>query len=278
MKKEIKDLFFELTNKQVRSIEEITTGFCNKNYLINNAYVLRKAIFPRDETISFENEEMIHEAIEKLNCSEKIVYFNKEDGTKISKFIHGTRFYYNTPTIEQIVYVAKLIKKIQKSGIEVPFKYDAVSKLQVYKKNIPEDLYINQTYERQVIREYQKIEEKYPLVISHNDLVKGNLLFKFNGVSFIDREYASMNNPLFDLASFISENNLSNEQQDFFLNKFFGSKYNNMTKKRIDIVIKLQDILFYYWALYQFKLKHQDIFKKIADEKYERIKSTGYSF
>ena len=151
-----------------------------------------------------------------------------------------------------------------------------MNKINLYKSILPPEVFIDKNYEDKVFKEYLKIYEKYDLVLSHNDLVKGNLLFKFNGVFFIDWEYASMNIPLFDLASFISENNLNNEQASLFLNKFYGAKLSQTIIKRLDIVIRFQDILFYYWALYNFKRRHNEIFKIIGDKKLARIQKTSF--
>ena len=276
MNKEIKEEFTNIIDKKIRSIEKLEGGFSNENYLINDAYVFRKVSPLKDESLSFIHEKEIYETIEQLNCSDKVIYYNVENGNKIAKYIHGTRCYYQTPTDEQIIYVAKLIKKIQKSNIKVSFEYDAMNKINLYKSIIPPEVFIDKNYEDKVFKEYLKIYEKYDLVLSHNDLVKGNLLFKFNGVFFIDWEYASMNIPLFDLASFISENNLNNEQASLFLNKFYGAKLSQTIIKRLDIVIRFQDILFYYWALYNFKRRHDEIFKIIGDEKLARIQKTSF--
>ena len=276
MNKEIKEEFTNIIDKKIRSIEKLEGGFSNENYLINDAYVFRKVSPLKDESLSFIHEKEIYETIEQLNCSDKVIYYNVENGNKIAKYIHGTRCYYQTPTDEQIIYVAKLIKKIQKSNIKVSFEYDAMNKINLYKSILPPEVFIDKNYEDKVFKEYLKIYEKYDLILSHNDLVKGNLLFKFNGVFFIDWEYASMNIPLFDLASFISENNLNNEQASLFLNKFYGAKLNQTIIKRLDIVIRFQDILFYYWALYNFKRRHDEIFKIIGDEKLARIQKTSF--
>ena len=276
MNKEIKEEFTNIIDKKIRSIEKLEGGFSNENYLINDAYVFRKVSPLKDESLSFIHEKEIYETIERLNCSDKVIYYNVENGNKIAKYIHGTRCYYQTPTDEQIIYVAKLIKKIQKSNIKVSFEYDAMNKINLYKSILPPEVFIDKNYEDKVFKEYLKIYEKYDLVLSHNDLVKGNLLFKFNGVFFIDWEYASMNIPLFDLASFISENNLNNEQASLFLNKFYGAKLSQTIIKRLDIVIRFQDILFYYWALYNFKRRHNEIFKIIGDKKLARIQKTSF--
>ena len=152
------------------------------------------------------------------------------------------------------------------------------NRLEAYKKNIPEKYYINSSYEKKVIKEVSKIFSKDPLVICHNDLVRGNLLFRFNCCFFIDWEMASLNNPNFDLASFISENDLNDEQKEFFLKKYFGYKYNSLKKKKVDLFIYFQDILFYYWAMSYFFTRNDKIYLEIAKKKRDRITSNSFVF
>lgn len=271
MEKEIKTIFEQLTGKKVRSASFIECGFNNSNFLINDSYVIRQVRPNGDPTINPKIESEVYSLISPLNISEKIVFFDRNNGTKISKYVHGTRKYTNTPTNEQIIYVAKKLKKLHNSGISVSFNYSMFDKLETYKTTVDKKLYLDSKFEKKVIDETRKIFDKNDLVLCHNDLVKDNLLFKFDDVVFIDWEYSAMNNPLFDLASFISENNLSNEQEDLFLNKYFGAKYNQLKRKRVDQFAKFQDILFYYWALYLYSNRKNEIYKTISDVKLKRI-------
>lgn len=271
MEQNYKQIFEEKLNKKVRSSSYLEDGFSNDSYLINDSYVIRLAKPNKDETIDYAKEKQVYDIIAPLKISESILEFDN-NGTKISKFVHNTRKYVNTPTNEQILYVAKKLKKLHGSNLNVPFGYMMFNKCNIYKKNIDSSLHLSERYEKKITNEVRKIFIKAPLVLCHNDLVKGNLLFKFNDVVFIDWEYASMNNLYFDLASFISENNLSEEQEEFFLQKYFGCKYNNMKKNRVDLFIKFQDILFYYWGHYMYARRGDEIYKIIAEEKLERIK------
>ena len=272
MDQKIKDLFEKTMDKKVRSSSFLKTGYNNLNYLINDAFVIRVPRENKDPTTDFKKEEQIYKKIEPLSISEKLANFNVETGVKITKFVHNTRKYVNTPTNEQILYVAKKLKKLHNSNITVNFGYMMFNKLKVYKEGTPMHLHLEENYEKKVIKEVRRIFSKTPMTLCHNDLVKDNLLFRFNDVVFIDWEYSAMNNPYFDLASFVSENNLSEEQEVFFLTKYFGYRYNQMKKKRVDIFVKFQDILFYYWAQYLLEKRGDDIYKKIADEKFERTK------
>jgi len=271
MDKEIKVIFEKTMKKVVRTSSFLETGFSNNNYLINDAFVIRLPRVNGDPTLDFKKEKAVYDAIAPLNISDKILNFDEDDGVKISKFCHNTRKYINTPTNEQILYVAKKLHKLHSSKISLPFGYMMFFKLDVYKKSVNPTLYIKDFYESKVIKEVRKIFAKTPMTICHNDLVKDNLLFKFNGLVLIDWEYAAMNNPLFDLASFVSENNLSEEQEDFFLKKYFGYKYNSIKKKRVELFMHFQDILFYYWAEYLLAKRGDPIYDTIAKNKLARI-------
>lgn len=273
MNENIKQIFFEMTGKEVRSVEKLEQGITNENYLINNSLVLRLVRKDCDPSIDRKTEKYVYEKIEPLNISEKLYTFDEKSGTKVTKFVHGSRFYNQKPTIEQITYVAKSLKKLHSMQLDIKKGYDIYKKLALYKNYVDEKDYLDPKYEKLVIREAKEIEKNEPIVLSHNDLVKGNLLFKYNGLTIIDWEYASMNYELFDLASFISENNLSPELEDFFLKKYYGYKYTKLKKKRVDNYSRLLDVLFYYRALFYYKKREERIYFDIAVEKFQRIKN-----
>lgn len=274
MRYSIKKTFEECMNKEVRSCVELTDGFSNENFLINDAYVLRLPLPNGDTTISRKNEKKVYETIFSINISEKLCYFDVKTGIKVTKFVHNPIIYKTTPTNEQILLVAKSLKKLHRAKLIVPFDYDALKRLKTYKKTLSKDLYINEEFEKRIIEEFNKFYLLEEVTLCHNDLVQGNLLFKFNGLTIIDREYSSMNSFYFDLASFISENNLSEEQKEFFLSKYFGCKYSNRKKKIVDVFINFQDILFYYRALYLYKKRGKSIYQTIAHVKLDRINKT----
>lgn len=272
MKQKIKSIFTSATQKEIRSSQIIENGFCNENYNINDAFVLRIPKDNADETLNYKHENIVYKTIEPLKISEKVVYFDENTGIKISKFVHNARQYKTTPTNEQITYLAKTLKKLHSSNLKVPFGYQMFYRLSIYKKSLFEDEYIDTKIEKQIIKNVQKIFAKDEMVLCHNDLVQNNLLFKFNGLTLIDWEYSGMNNFYFDLASFISENNLNDEQKEFFLSKYFGAKLNDLKRKKVNIFINFLDLLFYYWGLYYYRKRGDIIYKKIALEKLEHIK------
>ncbi len=271
-----KKIFKEITSKEIRSCEFIPDGITNLNYLINNAYVLRIPKENVESLMDYGAEKTTYTVIEDLKISEKLLFLDTTSGVKLTKYLHNTHMY-KILSDEEIIYVSKALKKLHTSNKKVPYGYKMFNRLEDYKKNIPEKYYINESYEKRVIKEVTKIFSKDELCLCHNDLVKGNLLFKFNCCFLIDWEMAGLNNPNFDLASFISENNLNEEQKELFLKKYFGYKYNSLKKKRVEIFIYFQDILFYYWAMSYYFKRNDKVYLDIAKEKRNRITTNSLS-
>lgn len=266
----IKEAFISLSGKKIHSYHLVEGGLSNISHEINNSYIVRTPSDFIQPFNDYKKESDILEAIKKLNISEKIVHFDTDNGIKISNFVHGGLLYKETPSDEQIRLTSKALKKLHRSNIEVPYNFDLFGRLNFYKTFAKKET-LDQRYEKKIIRQIETIISKEKMVICHNDLVRGNLLYRFEKLIIIDWEYAGMNHPYFDLASFISENDLSSEQTNLFLTSYLGSKLNKLKSKRIKSFIEFNDILWYYWAIMMFKQTNKDIYELIADEKMKRI-------
>ena len=266
----IKEAFISLSGKKIHSYHLVEGGLSNISHEINNSYIVRTPSDFIQPFNDYKKESDILEAIKKLNISEKIVRFDTDNGIKISNFVHGGLLYKETPSDEQIRLTSKALKKLHRSNIEVPYNFDLFGRLNFYKTFAKKET-LDQRYEKKIIRQIETIISKEKMVICHNDLVRGNLLYRFEKLIIIDWEYAGMNHPYFDLASFISENDLSSEQTNLFLTSYLGSKLNKLKSKRIKSFIEFNDILWYYWAIMMFKQTNKDIYELIAKEKMKRI-------
>jgi thiamine kinase-like enzyme len=61
------------------------------------------------------------------------------------------------------------------------------------------------------------------LIFGHNDLLPANFIHDGNRLWLIDWDYAGFNSPLFDLGGLAANNNLSNDQEAFVLERYFGT-------------------------------------------------------
>lgn len=268
--KQVKTIFKDLSLKKIKSFDVLTGGFSNDTYLFNDAYVLKMPKSYVQPFINYENEDKILDYL-KLNKQVETCYlYDYEKGYKISKFFHGVRPYYLTPNDFQIKAVAKFLKKLHKYVIKDDIlSFDCINRIITYKKFC--DKKIDGRYERKVLNRVKKILEKEKMVLCHNDLVQGNLLFKVDKLFVIDWEFAGLNSIYFDLASFISENNLNDLQTKFFLKSYFGSTLNQTKIKKVNAFIDFENILWYYWASMMYINSFQEIYDKIKQEKYQKI-------
>lgn len=272
-KEEAKKIFTELTNKRVHYISLIPEGTTNILYNINDAYILRFRKYHDDLFYRSKNERDAIRKIAPLNISEIVLYYDEDTDVKLSKFIHGTHLYIDSLNEEQLRYSAKTLKKLHRANLKIEGKFNSLDRLYAYKKEAGESKIPN-LYEKHTIRDalnFLKKEEK-EFVLCHNDLVRNNLLFKFDKMLIIDWEYAGMNHPYFDLASFLSENNIEDEKTiETFLKFYFGSQFNSLKLRRIKLMYRYLDILWYYWALAMYKKRNEEVYEKIAANKLRRI-------
>ncbi|AKU79591.1 phosphotransferase [Spiroplasma turonicum] len=129
------------------------------------------------------------------------------------------------------------------------------------------------TYE--IIVELDKLKGSKK-VISHNDLVPGNILFNNNKYLFIDYDYVMMNYKYFDYASLITETLNEDEKSiNYFIDNLIKNKMLLPIQSEFDklnIIIRYQDLLWSLWANYMFEKTKKEIFHKIYKDKYERLK------
>src|SRR5574344_1287450 len=117
------------------------------------------------------------------------------------------------------------------------------------------------------IRNAYRLKDK---TLCHNDLVFGNIIFADSKAYFIDFEYAATNSIFFDLASFISENNLSEQQKDLFLSTYFTS-VTTLLKGIVNDYCKFLDLFWYYWANFKYKKTKDSKYLLISDMKKKKI-------
>ena len=187
-----------------------------------NANLIRQLsdlkLFPKIIYISEKNDFFIYEYFKSISY-EADINFIKKLGNKL-KEVHRTK---------PIVQIDTFFDQIRKYEIELEREN---------LKNIFKNIYLllNQTN-----------KENNELVLSHNDLIKNNILIN-KDICFIDYEYASLNNIHCDLARVIDEFNLKNDDIKHLLNSYdYGDKTN--IKNNIEIWKKINLYLDYIWML-----------------------------
>lgn len=244
----------------------LNEGISNSSYLINGKYVMRIKSGKHDIFNIPANEGIVIEKLQNQDFIEKVIKFDMHNGNKLSEFIDNTTRLDTPPSIEQVEKVARLLRKLHTSDIKINHAFCPFERIEFYKRGYKSE--IDPEYERIIIEKSKKIYDSYHLILSHNDIVKGNLLFKDDKLYLLDYEFAGLNIYLFDLASFISENNITDEN---LINHFLNS-YGKVKRCELDTIIKMADILWYYWARFNYMRTKRKVYQLIAKDKLNSIK------
>ena len=201
---------FNIKVSDIKNIECVKEGMTNHSYKFTYDGVEYFARVPGEGTdayINRKNEWVILENLQKENITEDIIYFDKNTGYKISKYLHGARPL-NINDENELKKCMALYKKFHLLDIKVDASCDIVDKVKEYLDIIKEkNIYVPYEDFDAVIENAKKIENylnKYDNVktISHGDANPNNVLVVGDDLKMIDFEYGGMANPLSDIALF----------------------------------------------------------------------------
>lgn len=245
---------------------KLTGGVSHDTYRIDDK-VYRSTIDFKDEVTSFNNEAMMLFALKRKNITEEIISFDIDTGEKLSKFIQTTApFNINkSDDLEEALSIIKTIHSLKVVGLG---NFNPFERLNYYRDGSRVPL-LNKEYKKR-ISEAKLLYEKYPLVPSHNDLLFSNFLKTQEKIYLIDFEFAGNNIELFDIASFISENNIEDKAKITAILNYFDNKY---TFDELKTMMQFLDILWYFWANFKYKWTAKKVYLDIANDKLRRIKN-----
>ena len=264
--KSIKELFFKLTNIKPYRCNIIKDGITNKNYKIftdDGIYVFR---IPRNKMVGINhlNEQKVLQKVKDLNV--EIVYFD-ESGILISKYVKHNKK--ECIDFQLVATKLKQLHSLDSSDIE---DFDPFVNLNEYKKVVNKTIFKDEDI---IINKAKQLYSKYDKVLCHNDVLLANFIKTSHQDYLIDYEYSGKNIALFDIVSFLSENNID----DYNLQKEFLCLYYDKVDETLENEIKLMydflDILWTYWAVAMYLLYNEEVFYNIALDKINRYKLKG---
>lgn len=257
----------EIYGKIPKSTQNIPSGLTNKNTLIeiDDLFVVLRE--PKEENKHLFNYPLEKDILEHVSDLDTTVrYFDAETGIKISDYVHNAE----TFELKYIKEAAQLIKKLHDKQYLCGTRFDIIERFEsFYVDNSLHDLkpYIRYLHDAQ--------SASTNLTLCHNDLVKGNFLFSDSGNYLIDYEYACDNDPYFDIMSFITENDIQDQDhRNEFYESYFGHLPTPEEQSKLKIFERAHHILWCQWACLMHQLYPEPIYKDIADLKYQRLMET----
>lgn len=263
-----KTIFESLLNEKIIIIKKLDQGISNHNYYLqtqNHQYIAR---VPKNPDIhDYHLEMVITDLVNPLQINSDTVVFDTNSGIKISRFIENIQTFDQYHQADRITAVVDLMKTLHQAQLQCGTIFDHSQRLLAYKNQIRQPLYQTNVFETilDTIKNY-----RYTPILCHNDWVAGNICFTKNKHYLIDYEYASDNDPLFDVMSFLTENQLTSSEINTFLNLYFDNQHQNYTPY-LQMWEQYHNLLWLYWANMMYDKTQEVIFLQIAQDKYQAL-------
>ena len=217
-------------------IEPLEGGLTNKNYLIKDKE--KKYVARFGEDLIYHKVFRFHEiasskAAHEVGVAPAVIYHKKS--LLILEYIESKTLtsieIKNESTLKKIISLIKVVHKkipLYFTGPSIMFWVFHLTRDYAWTLKENNSSYlpiIDKLIEDSLILE--KSTGPHHIVFGHNDLLASNILDDGKKLWLIDWEYAGFNTPLFDLGGLASNNEFSDDQENFMLEEYFEKKIND---------------------------------------------------
>lgn len=234
-------------NTSVKSISYIPSGITNDNYLVNNEFIIKI----KDQRVNYGNDIPSEIKVSKLANEAGLspAHYFFPEFIKVD-FIDNTSYLSIDNYQQHLSLLVQAIKTLHRFNVKNITSFNMFDRLKFYKQKSGILTFLPN---EEIIIELAKNDyDKANKTLCHNDLVNGNILIQKQKLFLIDFEYAGINDPDFDVVSFLSENAFVDESvKEAFLQTYYQNEIIPTTK--LDHYFRFADLLWYYWGLYAFQ-------------------------
>lgn len=253
------------------SIHNLHKGLTNQNYILridDASFIVRIPHQDQANIVNRHNEFLALQALKDTDIDVRTIYYDEKSGYKITSYVEDAYDFDAYPGADKLVRVAQLMKKFHSLQKHIHVRFDPVERYQSYRSHVSMFLYDVAAYEPIVA---QAATMQFESVLCHNDWVAGNILFTKQHTYLIDYEYASDNDPLFDVMSFLSENKIVDPSQRELFYTYYFDGITDALRNRLQIWESYHNLLWCMWAMMMWEHRHDDVYRSIAKDKYEAL-------
>ena len=267
------------TNAKDLKISSLDGGITNSNFRVDvggESFALRIAGADTEMLgINREHEHAANLAAGKLGIAPEVIYVIQPEGYLVTRFIAARPFPPEEITQpENIRRVMEIVRQIH-SMPEIPGTFSVFRTVEEYAKiarryqvEFPEKF--DWLMERAHEAEAALTKDAEPLRPCHNDLLNANFLIG-DRIYVLDWEYAGMGDVYFDLANFSDHHELTDEQDQWLLECYFGED----TPRHIahlKIMKVMSDFREAMWAMVQIGISQLDFdYRGYANKFFDRV-------
>lgn len=243
---------------RVTNLKPLRLGMTNKSFLFEvnqGCYIFRIPGEGTDILINRDQEYAVYKAIEPLNISDSIIYFDHATGVKISRFEANCRPAdpESSDDLDACMWIAR---KLHQSGITVPHRFDFRERINCYEKHAEAKHGILFYDYREVRAKMNTLldiidEIQPPQLLTHVDLICDNFILREGEIKLLDWEYAGMCDPLADIAMFAIYSYFSEAQVEDLMYRYFQRPPEPEERLRVYIYVSLAGFLWALWTCYK---------------------------
>ena len=254
---------------KILKVEDFNKGLTNKNIRIttkDDRYILRIPPIDTQHVVHREHEAKAMELVKDLDVD--TCYFNPVTGIKLTRYIPTLLTFTEYTGKDKLQRVAKLMRQLHEKNALICFAFNTIERYQHYAAQVKQPL-VDPDTAQMIIYNIQALE--YTPTLCHNDWVAGNICFTQDRDYLIDYEYAGDNDPFFDVMSFITENELSEDEKLDFMLSYFGRPWTKEESQKLRAYGDFHNLLWCTWAIMMYESRHDEIYLEIAQKKQQAL-------
>lgn len=246
---------------EINNIIALKKGMTNKSFLFNcncKKYIMRVPGEGTEKLIDRQCEFNVYKVIDNFNLSDRVLYFNVDNGYKLTEYIddaHNCNYNDFTEVKECILF----LKHFHQLDLKVNHYFDIFDKIEYYEKLRGNEKSIYKDYKSTkkniyILKKYIDQQNK-TYTLCHIDSVPDNFLF-FNNegrqeIRLIDWEYAAMQDPHIDIAMFAIYSMYDKKSIDRIIDIYFNYNCEANVRIKIYAYIACCGLLWSNWCEYK---------------------------
>ena len=285
-----------VTYKDISDIKLLKKGMTNRSFTFSckgKKYIMRIPGEGTDKLINRKNEKSVYDVINPQNISDHVIYFNADNGYKITEYIENARTC--NPNSDNDVKSAMLfLRSFHEKSFSVNHEFDVFLQIDFYESLFDgKSSYEDYHKTKKDILSLQAFIERYSKkkTLCHIDSVPDNFLFYQSGnhqeIKLIDWEYSGMADPLIDIAMFCIYSLYDETGIEKTIDAYFSEGTSKITRTLIYCYIATCGLLWSNWCEYKhllgvefgeyslYQYRYAKKYYVIAKEKIAKIMEEG---
>ncbi len=253
---------FRVPESEIRNITCLKSGMTNKSFLFSvsgSRYICRIPGPGTELLIDRRQEAAVYEAVRPLGITEHVLYFNRNNGYKISEYYENARNC-DASVPSDMEPCMELLRQVHQARLTVEHRFDIRERILFYESlclkygEIPfEDYAKVKGWMTELMDSLDRMGR--PQTLCHIDSVADNFLFLTDGgLRLIDWEYSGMCDPLIDVAMCCIYSYYDEAQTDWLIETYLGRIPDSEERAVVYSYVALGGFLWTLWAVYKSRL------------------------